>query len=356
MPIGVGKEIRIGSRVVGDRHPCFIIAEAGSNHNGNLEQAYRLIDVAAEAGADAVKFQNFRAEKLYPPTAGESDYLKREKGIFDIIREMEMPDGWVARLADYCGEKKIFFLSTPFDEESVDLIDPFVPAYKVASCEMTHYPLLSHMVSKKKPIIMSTACSTLEEVVDAVGFIRSLGHEDLILLQCTGKYPAPMEGLNLRSLPAMREATGCLVGLSDHSRDPLVGPVAAVALGACAVEKHFTLSNRLPGPDHGFALTPEGVAAMVKAIRQAEAALGDGRKIHNELEEEIRLFARRSVFTIRAIRKGERFTRENTAVLRNGKHPAGLHPRQYPHLLGSTAAYPLKAFEPIPPESVHKAG
>ncbi|MBI2889487.1 MAG: N-acetylneuraminate synthase family protein [Nitrospirae bacterium] len=346
--------IKIANRLIGDGEPCFVMAEAGSNHNGNFEQALRLIDAAVEAGADAVKFQNFKAARLYPRNAGRSDYLKLEKSIYDIIHEMEMPESWVPRLAEYCRARGILFLSSAFDEASVDLIEPFVPAFKIASYEMTHYPLIEHIVRKGKPMILSTGCADLVEVGDVVDFIRGLGRTDLILLQCTAKYPAPVETLNVRALPAIRDATGCLVGLSDHSRDPVTGPAAAVALGACVVEKHFTLSNRLPGPDHGFALTPEDLKRMVRAIRDTEAALGTGEKIHSAVEDELRLFARRSVFAVRPVARGEAFTRENIAVLRNGKNRAGLPPSEYPRLLGRVAACPLAEGEPVSRRAVVK--
>lgn len=340
-------EFRIGERRVGDGHPCFIIAEAGSNHNGNLDQAFRLIDIAAEAGADAVKFQNFRAAKLYPPNAGRSGYLQSDRGIYEIIERMEMPDGWIPRLADACARKNILFLSTPFHEEAVDLLAPYVPAFKIASYELTHAPLIEYVVRKGKPIILSTGCANMEEVKSAVELIRGLGHSELILLQCLAKYPAPLESLNLKTIPLLKRETGCPVGLSDHSREPVTAPITAVALGACVIEKHFTISNRLPGPDHSFALMPEELTKMVRAVRDAEAALGRGEKIHNHVEEELRIFARRSIFATRPIHAGETFTRENTAVLRNGNRPPGLPPNQYENLLGHRASAAVGAFDPI---------
>src|SRR5205823_2372889 len=179
--------VRIGARWVGDGEPAYVVAEAGSNHNGSFEQALRLVDVAAEAGADAVKFQHFKAAKLYPKSAGETDYLKISRPIYDIIHDMETPDDWVSLLATHCSSRGLAFLSTPFDEESVDLLDRHVPAFKVASYEMTHSPLLRHIARKGKPMIVSTGAAMLEEVRHAVDVIRSEGNTQIIVLQCTAK-------------------------------------------------------------------------------------------------------------------------------------------------------------------------
>ena len=338
--------IKIGERWVGAREPCYIVAEVGSNHNVDLGQALKLIDVAAEAGADAVKFQHFKAAKLYPRSAGTSDYLKISRPIYDIVQEMETPDEWVPVLADRCRTRGVAFLSSPFDEDSADLLDPYVPAFKVASYEMTHVPLLRHIARKSKPLIVSTGTSNLDEVLHAVEVIRSAGDAEIILLQCTAKYPAPLETINARAIVSLRESTGLLVGLSDHSRDPITAPVVATALGACLIEKHFTLSNRLPGPDHQFAVEPHELITMIQHVRDAERVLGHGRKESLPEEQELRSFARRSIFTIRDICPGERLTTDNIAVLRCGKLGCGLVPEQYPLLLEK------KALRPIPKESL----
>ena len=331
-------KIKIGERWLGEGEPCFIVAEAGSNHNGSLDQALRLIDVAVGAGADAVKFQHFMASKLYPPSAGESDYLGISKPIYAIIREMETPDDWVSHLANYCRERSITFLSSAFDEASADLREPYVPAFKVASYEMTHHPLLRHIARKGKPMIVSTGTATLEEVIETVKSIRAAGNEQVILLQCTASYPTPLESVNARALVALRESTGLLTGLSDHSRAPIVAPVVAVALGACLIEKHFTLSNHLPGPDQKFAVEPHELKEMVRRIRQAEQTLGHGRKETLPVEQELRSFARRSIFATRAIAAGEMLNAKNIAVLRCGKLGFGLAPEEYEKLFGQRAA------------------
>lgn len=333
----------MGGRAIGDGHPCFVIAEAGSNHNGNLEHALRLIDVAADAGADAVKFQVFRAERLYPRSAGFSDYLKLEKSIFDIIAELEMPLEWIPHLARHSASRGLQFLASAFDEASVDALDPYVSGYKIASYEMTHYPLLHYVAAKQKPVIVSTGTANLDEVADLVGEAAMAGVRGLALLQCTAAYPAPLETLNLRAIATMKAAFGLPVGLSDHSREPLLAPMAGVAVGANLLEKHFTLSNRLPGPDHAFAVEPDELTALVKSIREVERSLGTGEKITQPIEEELRGFARRSIFTLRAVAAGETLGPENIAVLRCGKLRPGLEPRAYASLLGRRATRNLEA-------------
>lgn len=331
------RPVRIGGRLIGLPQPCYVIAEAGSNHDGSLEQARALVDVAAEAGADAVKFQVFRADRMYPPSAGVTDYLNDPTPIYDIISRLEMPEAWVPQLARHCRTRSVTFLASVFDEDAADRIDPYVEAFKIASYEMTHLPLVQHVARKGKPVIISTGAATIDEVADTVTAFRATGNRDLILMQCTAAYPAPVESLNLRAMDALRDRFDVPAGFSDHSRDPLVGPLAAVARGAAVLEKHFTLSNALPGPDHQFAIDPAELRLMVEKIRQVERALGSGEKAVELVEEELRAFARRSVFATREIAAGEIFTTENAAVLRCGKLPAGLSPREYPGLLGRRA-------------------
>jgi len=336
-------KIHIGHRWVGEGAPVYIVAEAGSNHNGSLDQALQLIDVAAAAGADAVKFQHFKADKLYPKSAGESDYLNTSRSIYDIIHDMETPDAWVPRLADYCRKKGLAFLSSPFDEASADLLDPYVPAFKVASYEMTHAPLLRHVARKRKPVIISTGAASINEVLWATEAVRAEGNDQIIVLQCTAKYPTPFHAVNARAIESLRNATGLPAGFSDHTRDPIVAPVVAVALGACLIEKHFTLSNSLPGPDHAFAVEPHELKALVQRVREAEQALGHGRKETLSEEQELRTFARRSIFAIRDIRVGEQLSWNNVAVLRCGKLGFGLPPTSLEAVIGRAAAKPISA-------------
>ncbi len=343
----MARKVRVGTRWIGDGDRCFIIAEAGSNHNGNFEQAKRLIALAASAGVDAVKFQVFRAQRLYPRSAGLSDYLKIPKSIYDIIAEMELPYEWLPELAAYCQERGVVFLGSVFDEESVEQLDPHVEVFKIASYEMTHTPLIRYVAKKRKPVIISTGTAELDEVAEMVEEFRSAGNEDLVLMQCTAAYPAPLESLNVRAIPAMKAAFGTPVGLSDHSRDPLVGPLAAVAVGANLVEKHFTLSNELPGVDHRFAVEPAELRLMVQKIRETERVLGSGHKVVHPAEDELRAFARRSVFAVCDIKAGEALTRENIAVLRCGRLKAGLQPRHFDELLGKPARRDISAEQAI---------
>jgi len=341
------KSVAIGGRTLTEGGRVYVIAEAGSNHNRNFDHATRLIDVAAEAGADAVKFQVFSADRLYAHSAGSSDYLGVDRSIYDIIRDLEMPLEWIPRLAEHAARAGVHFLATPFDEGMVEALDPYVPAFKIASYEMTHHDLVRCAARKQKPLLLSTGAAALAEVGEAVAAVREAGNDQLVLLQCTAKYPTPVSGLNLRALDTLRNEFQTLVGLSDHSREPLIGPIAAAALGAVVIEKHFTLSNKLPGPDHAFAVEPSELAEMVDGIRRVTAALGTGFKEPQPEEAELRAFARRSIFATRPIAPGERLTAANVAVLRCGKLGYGLHPKNYAAILGRTAGRPIAAEELI---------
>jgi len=331
---------------------CYVIAEAGSNHNRDWEIAVRLVETAAAAGADAVKFQLFRADRMYPRGAGTADYLEDPTDIHEIIARMELPDDWLPGLAAEAGARGLDFLVSGFDEEAVDAIDPFVPLHKIASYELTHLPLVRHAAAKAKPLLLSTGGGTIEEVEVAITAAREAGAAELVVLQCTASYPARLEALNVGAIVDLRERFDVAVGLSDHSADPVIAPVAATALGAVAIEKHFTLDRTLPGPDHRFALKPDDLRRMVESIREAEAAVGTGRKDVHPDEEPLRVFARRSVFTIRDIRAGEQLDRSAIAVLRSGKLGPGLAPSEYPRLLGARAARDLAANTPLAAEDV----
>lgn len=341
------KPIQIGEKKIGDGYPCFIIAEAGSNHNGDLEQALGLIDIAAEAKADAVKFQTFRAEKLYVKTAGQSRYLKIKKSIYEIVREMEMPADWIGKLATHCKKRNIIFLSTPTDENCVDLLESYVPAYKIASYEMTHIPLVEYIAWKKKPIFVSTGTANLEEIRRTVNAIRETGNQNIILMQSTASYPAPISSVNVKTIATMKQEFQVPVGLSDHSREPDIAPIAAVAIGANCIEKHFTFSNLLPGPDHRFALEPDELKIMVEKIRAAEMTLGSGKKETLEIERELRRFARRSIFAIKEVKRGDNFTSNNIAVLRSGIRQGHLQPVTYKYILNKKARRNIKVDQAV---------
>lgn len=341
------------------RDRVFIIAEAGSNWRmgtpkRDLAMAKALIDVAVAAGADAVKFQTYRPESVYVENAGSSDYLS-DAGIKEDIRvifeDLSMPLEMVPELAAYCGSEGIQFMSTPFSPADFAAVDPFVEVHKIASYEISHLRLIELAAQSGKPLIQSTGGATMEDIAWAVDTFRNNGGSQLVLLQCTARYPAPLSTLNLRVLPHLAQSFGVIVGLSDHSRDPVAAPAVAVALGARVIEKHYTLDNRLPGPDHSFALTPAELGTMVAAIRNAEACLGDGVKRVQFEEEELRSYAQRSLQAIRLIRQNETLHEDvNVAILRPGKQRHGAHPRHIVEMEGRRAVREIPVGDGVWPD------
>jgi N-acetylneuraminate synthase len=330
-------EFHIGDRSIGPDEPTFVIAEAGSNHNGDLDIAKKLIDVAADAGADAVKFQTFRAEDLYVEDSGEVEYLEDERSIYEIIEDMEMSFEWIPELHDYCHEQGVEFLSTPFDERSAEELAEYVPAWKVASYTSSHIPFLEHLAGTDKPIIMSTGAHELDEVAESVSALRDAGVSDLVVLQCVAAYPTPLSEVNVRVIETLEDEFDVLAGLSDHTLDPVTAPSAAVALGAGVVEKHFTLDNSMEGPDHQFALEPDELNRMITAIRNTEKALGSGEKRVLDVEQELYEKARRAIHAVRDIEAGDVISDEDVKVLRPGEKEAGLDPKFYDEIVGETA-------------------
>jgi sialic acid synthase SpsE/RimJ/RimL family protein N-acetyltransferase len=326
--------------------PVYIIAEAGSNWRmgtgaRDRAMACTLIDIAAEAGADAVKFQTYRPETVYVQNAGQSDYLSEagiKQDIREIFEDLAMPYELLAELAEHCRKREIDFLSTGFSPTDFAAIDPFVAIHKIASYEISHPHLLTLAGRSGKPLILSTGASGEEDIEWAVRTFRQAGGRDLCLMQCTADYPAPISSLNLRTLPWLQARFAAATGLSDHSREPSLGPVAAVALGARVIEKHFTIDNRLPGPDHAFALVPQELKELVRQVRLAEAGLGDGVKRVLPEEQELANFARRGLQAISEIAPGE-ILREgvNYAVLRPGKQALGVHPKHREKIEGRPA-------------------
>lgn len=330
-------EIDIAGRKVGPGHPCFIIAEAGVNHNGSLEMARQLVKVAAQTGADAVKFQTFKAERLVTPDAPKADYQLQMTNAtgsqYDMLRRLELSPEVHYELMTYCREKGILFMSTPFDEKSADLLNDLgVPAFKIGSGEVTNWPFLAHVARKGKPIVLSTGMSYLSEVDEAVRVIRDVGCDRLVLLHCVSSYPADPANVNLRAMQTMAMAFGVPVGYSDHTPGVEVA-LAAVALGACVIEKHFTLDRNLPGPDHRASLEPDELAALVQGVRTVEAALGHGRKEPAASEANTAAVARRSLVAARDIPAGTMLTEEMIAIKRPG---VGLPPALRGYLVGRT--------------------
>jgi len=340
--------VRIGGREVGGGAPVYVIAEAGSNHDRNLDQAKRLIDVAAKAGADAVKFQTFAADRIVAETTTRAKYLDGllppDKTMSDLFRELELPREWHAELFRHATDAGLDFLSTPFDVEAVDLLDDLgVKAFKVASYELWHLPLIREVASRGRPIICSTGMANLADVQDAVDTVAETGNDQLILLHCVVNYPPPFRDLNLRAIQTLRSAFGVPVGYSDHSAG-ITATIVATALGAAVIEKHFTLSRDLPGPDHRFAIEPDELAAMVQGVRDAQDALGTGIKRMARAEADLYVTARRSLFAARDIVAGTVLGQDDIAVLRPG---TGIEVRDLPKVVGRTARRAIARHEPL---------
>ena len=330
--------IHIAGKSIGPGHPVFIIAEAGSNHNRDMPTARRLIDAAADAGADAVKFQTYSAETLYSKRTPKMSYLKDLTGdgetVWDLIKKVELPREWQQELADYSAGKGLIFLSTPFDERAVDELEEIgVAAYKIASFEIGHLPLIKRAASTGKPMLLSTGMADLGDIEEALEAVYSTGNTSAGLFHCTIGYPPPMAAINLRAMRTMARAFGVPVGFSDHTLGITI-PAAATALGACMIEKHFTLDRSLPGPDHPFALEPDELAAMVSAIRDTEAAMGSGVKRHDPTEQEMYDLARRSIVAACSIPAGTVITADMLAVKRPG---TGIAPKFLDTVIGRTA-------------------
>src|SRR5262245_62039541 len=330
-------ELMIGDRRVGDGPPCFVIAEAGANHNRNMAMARELIDVAVDARADAVKFQTYSAETLYSKKTPRFSYLEgvSDKDTWELIKSIELPREWQPELAAYAAKRGIPFMSSPFDHRAVDELAAIgVPAYKIASFEIVDLPLIRYAAEQKRPMIVSTGLASYEDIADALAACAEVGNREVILLQCASLYPAPPRRLNLRAMATMRQAFGVPVGLSDHSLGIHLA-VAAAALGACVIEKHFTLDRKLSGPDHPFAVEPEELTEMVRQVHEVEEALGDGLKAGPAPEEEeMYQKARRSLVAARAIRRGAVIDRSMLTIKRPG---FGIRPKLIDLVIGRTA-------------------
>jgi len=336
--------IEITGRKIGPGKPVFIIAEAGVNHNGSLEMAKRLVNAAVEAGADAVKFQTFKAEKVVSSHAPKAAYQKSTtdsaESQLEMIRRLELPYEVFRELKAYCDQCGIIFMSTPFDEDSVDFLDSLgVPVFKIPSGEVINHPFLEHIAQKGKPLIMSTGMSYLSEVDEAVRVIKNARNDQLVVLHCVSNYPADPADVNLRAMQTMATAFQVPVGYSDHTLG-IEMPLAAVALGACVIEKHFTLDRDLPGPDHRASLEPTELKAMVDGIRKVEQALGNGRKVPTTSEEDTRRVARRSLVLRKDVPEGSLIEAKMLTSLR----PAGgIPPNMASYVVGRKATRPLKA-------------
>lgn len=316
------QEIRIGSssRCIGGRYPCFIIAEAGSNHNGSLELAKKMIDVAKEAEVDAIKFQIFRAQTLYPNKTIEVRYLKNidtREGLFNIIKKLEVPYEWINVLSAYAQKKKIEFMATPFDLKAVRILNNYLNIFKIASYEAAFSDLICAVTKTNKPILISTGGATSNEIDLLVNKLLKDYSDKLVLLHCIAKYPTPLKSANLKIIPYLAKKYNINVGYSDHTQNPIIAPVAAVALGAKVLEKHFTLSRRLPGPDHAFAVEPDELKEMVKAVRNAEKTLGNcASRVLQNCEREL-YYYKRCIYCKKDLPRGHKIKKTDLIVLRN---------------------------------------
>ena len=317
-----------------------IIAEAGVNHNGSFELAKKLIDKAVEGGADIVKFQTCKAENVISRYADKAEYQKVTTGEADsqleMVRKLMLTYEEYGKLKEYCDEKGIEFLSTAFDLPSVDYLHSIgMRRWKIPSGEITNLPLLIKIANLHEPIIMSTGMSQLSEVADAVRVLKENGAQDITLLHCTTEYPAPYEDVNLKAMDTMREAFDLPVGYSDHTKG-LEIPVAAVAMGACVIEKHFTLDRNMEGPDHKASIEPDELKSMVDQIRHVEVAIGNGEKKVSASELKNQDIARKSIIAKTAIKAGDVFSEENITTKRPGN---GINPMRWFELLGKIAKH-----------------
>ena len=315
-----------------------IIAEAGVNHNGSLAMAKQLAGVAKAAGADIVKFQTAKPELVISRFAEKAEYQKAETGEaesqLEMCKRIHLTFDEHAQLKEYCDSIGIAYLSTPFDLDSIDFLQQLgTPMWKVPSGEITNLPYLEKIAATKKPVILSTGMSMISEIEDALTILEDGGAGPITLLHCNTEYPTPIEDANLLAMQDLREQFGLPVGYSDHTAG-IEADIAAAALGAVVIEKHFTLDKALPGPDHKASLSPEELTAMAAAVRKTELALGDGRKHVTESEAKNKPIARKSILAKRDIKKGETFTPENLTVKRPGD---GISPMRWYDVLGKTA-------------------
>ena len=360
---------KIGNKLIGEGHPCFIIAEAGVNHNGNLEMAKALVDVAVAAGADAFKIQLLTAKGLYVEDAGK---FKTDTGvegdIYEIWKNSEVPESWFPELKSYCEEKGIIFFSSVFEESLVEILDKYTYLHKIGSSETTHVPLLKSVARTGKPVLLAIGGATMEEVEEAVQTIMDEGNEKVAILHCVQQYPTPLNNANVLAIKTLKEKfPNLIVGYSDHSMDPSAVPVASIALGAKIIEKHFTLSRHLKGIDHRMSLEPDELKKLVFDIREAEKKfnnnesilidhklLGDGNIVLTPEQTQTLKFVRRKIFAKENIKKGEVFSKENLLVVRPGNRDVtgGLHPREYEKIIGKRSSKDIQRLDLITAEHI----
>jgi len=340
--------VKIANKKIGKNYPVFIVAELSANHLQKFDNAVKLIKAAKEAGADAVKLQTYTPDTMTIDCDNEYFQIKQGtiwdgKILYQLYKEAYTPWEWQPKLKKIAEEMGLILFSTPFDKTAVDFLEKInVPCYKIASFEITDIPLIEYVASKGKPIIISTGIATLSNIEKAINICKRMGNEQIALLKCTSAYPTPLEEVNLRTIPNLAETFKTVVGLSDHTLGISV-PIASVALGACIIEKHFTLDRSLGGPDAAFSLEPDEFKVMVKSVREVEKALGE---ISYELTEKMKKSREhsRSLFVVKDMKAGEIFTEENIHSIRPGY---GLSPKHLKNLLGRQAVKDIKKGTPL---------
>jgi N-acetylneuraminate synthase/N,N'-diacetyllegionaminate synthase len=360
-------KIKIGDKIIGKNEPVFIIAEAGVNHNGNFDLAKKLIDIAKNSNADAVKFQTFKAEELITINTEMVKYQRKNVATKEkqqqMLKKLELDYDDFKELKKYCDRKNIIFLSTPHTEDAIDFLEPLIPAYKIGSGDLTNIPFLKKVAVKGKPIILSTGMATMEEVEDSLKVLYTEGNKQVVILHCTTNYPCPLEEVNLRAMQSMQKELNCLVGYSDHTIGILTS-IAAIAMGARIIEKHFTLDKNLPGPDHKASLEPAELKKMIHDIRNVENRFKKGEKIENILktipniekilgdpnkkptksEEKIKKLIRKSIVANVDIPKGTIITKNMLSIKRPG---TGIAPKYIDDIIGREVKKNIKQDELI---------
>ena len=350
------REFQINDRPIGPGRPVYVVAEISANHNHDFEKAVNIVKAAKEAGADAIKLQTYTADTI--TIDARQDHFRVGGGtlwdgktLYDLYREAYTPWEWQPKLKRVANDLGMDLFASAFDATAVDFLEQMgVPAHKVASFELVDIPLIQKMAATGKPLILSTGMATAEEIEEAVAAARKAGAKQIALLKCTSSYPAKPEAMNLRTIPELMRRFEVPVGLSDHTMD-VAAPVVAVALGACIIEKHLTLSRNTPGPDSAFSLEPAEFKAMVHAVRTAEKALGEVHFGLGASEEKSRAF-RRSLFVTADVRQGEAFTDRNVRSIRPGH---GLHTRHLPEVLGRRATRNIERGTPLSWELVQRS-
>jgi pseudaminic acid synthase len=341
-------QIQIGERRIGSGRPVYVVAELSANHHQDFDQAVRIVEAAKQAGADAVKLQTYTADTM--TIASDREYFRIGGGtlwdgrtLHDLYAEAFTPWEWQPKLKQVANDLGMDLFSSPFDATAVDFLEQMnIPAYKLASFELVDIPLIQKMARTGKPLIISTGMATVEEIEEAISAARQAGATQIALLKCTSAYPASPDDMNLRTIPELASRFEAPVGLSDHTTG-IAAPIAAVALGACIIEKHLTLSRAMKGPDSAFSLEPQEFKAMVDAVRTAERALGQVQFGCSAHEASSRLF-RRSLFVVQDVHRGQTLTAENVRSIRPGH---GLHTRHLPEVLGKRAARDIERGTPL---------